>query len=240
MKSAVRVVAGIPLTIALLASRLPGQAPQGTPEELREYEVVVKQKTMGKVSIRTHETQDGATVSITDTNVEAEYLLMKHRYEYHGQETWRGDRLVRLDSRTNDNGKQLAVSAAVDSDRSAVNIKGKQPQAGPAFVMTSNFWRLPDLRLAKGKFSIIDSDTGTSFSVQLTDVGPETVVLGNQKVASEHYRISGDTAAELWFDRQGRLLRQQTVEQGFQTELRLARVSTVSAAQDIVKSRPSR
>lgn len=230
MKSVLRVAAWLPFAGLLLGSTASGQGPQGTPEEVREYEVIVKQKTMGKVSIRTHETQDGSTVSITDTNVEAEYLLMKHRYEYHGQESWRGDKLVRLDSRTNDNGKQLSVSATVDSGRSVVNIKGKQPQAGPAFVMTSNFWRLPDLRLAGGKFAIIDSDTGASFNVQWTDVGPETVVLGNQKVACEHYRVSGDTAAELWFDGQGRLVRQQTVEQGFQTELRLARVSTGSAA----------
>ncbi len=230
MECSVRIVGGLCITLALLAFRLPAQTPQSAAEELREYEVVVKQKTMGKVSIRTRATQDGATISITDTNVEAEYLLMKHRYEYHGQETWRGDRLVRLDSRTNDNGKQLAVSASVDSGRSVVNIKGKQPQAGPAFVMSSNFWRLPDLRSASGKFAIIDSDTGTSFEVKLADIGAETVTLGNQKVACEHYRISGETAADLWFDGQGRLVRQQTVEQGFQTELRLARVSTGSAA----------
>lgn len=231
MKSSVRTLSRLLLILALLASRLHGQTSSATPDELLEYEVIVKQKSMGKVLIRNHTTQDGVTVSITDTNVEAEFLLMKHRYEYHGQETWRGNRLVRLDSRTNDNGKQLAVSAIVDSDRSVVAVNDKQRQAGPAFVMTSNYWRLPDLKLTKGKFSIIDSDTGTIFNVQLTDIGPETVVLGNQKVACEHYRISGDTAAELWFDWQGRLIRQLTVEQGFQTELRLARISHGSLAQ---------
>ncbi len=231
MKSSVRALSLLLLTLALLASRLHGQTSSATADELLEYEVIVKQKSMGKVLIRNHTMQDGATISITDTNVEAEFLLMKHRYEYHGQETWRGNRLVRLDSRTNDNGKQLAVSAIVDSDRSVVNVQGKQRQAGPAFVMTTNYWRLPDLKLAVGKFSIIDSDTGTTFNVQLTDIGSETVVLGNQKVACEHYRISGDTAAELWFDRQGRLIRQLTVEQGFQTELRLARISHGSLAQ---------
>jgi len=229
MNFSVRTFSWLLLPFALLASTLHGQTSSAADETL-EYDVIVKQKTMGKVSIRTHETPDGATVSTTDTHVEAEFLLMKHRYDYHGQETWRGNRLVRLDSRTNDNGTQLAVSASVNPDRSVVSINGKQPQAGPAFVMTSNYWHLPDSMLANHKFSIIDSDTGTTFNVQLTAVGPETVILENRKIACQHYRISGETSAELWFDRQGRLIRQQTVEQGYQTELRLARVTAGTTA----------
>ena len=90
--------------------------------------------------------------------------------------------------------------------------------------MTSNYWRLPDDQLAAGKFSIIDSDTGTLFTVRLQRVGPDSIIIAGRKIACEHYRVSGDTAAELWFDGRRRLVRQQTVEQGYVTELRLARV----------------
>jgi hypothetical protein len=230
MKIAASSLNFLALAFALLASRLHGQTPAATPDERLEYDVIVRQQSIGKVSIHVQASKDGSTVSVTDTHVEAQYLLITHRYDYHGQETWRGNRLVGLESRTNDNGTQLAVTATVDSSGSTVNIKGKPPNHGPAFLMTSNFWRLPDLKLAAGKFAIIDSDTGTTFNVQLAAVGSETVVLDNRKIPCQHYRISGDTAAELWYDGQGRLVRQQTVEQGFQTELRLARLSSNATA----------
>jgi hypothetical protein len=230
MNSAVRFNRLFFLATALLASRAQAQTAPAR-EEVRQYQVLVRQKPVGTVSIRIQELQDGSMHSITDTLVEAEFFLMKHRYEYHGQETWRGDRLTQLESHTNDNGKLLAVSSILDSDRSTVKLKDQSPQVGPAFVMTSNYWRLPDAKWTKGKFTIIDSDTGTPLAVKLTTIGADTLVVENRTIACQHYRISGDTAAELWFDQQGRLVRQQTVEQGFATEVRLTRTKISSSAQ---------
>jgi Family of unknown function (DUF6134) len=214
----------------LLATTTARSASPASAEEVRTYEVLVKGKPAGSVVTRTASAQDGITVAITDTTVETSFLLIKYRYEYHGKETWRGDRLLRLDSRTNDNGKALAVSAAVDANGSRIEVKGKPAQSGPALAMTTNYWRLPGLQVPAEGFSIIDSDTGTLFRVRLQRVGPDEVVIGGQKIACEHYRLSGETAAELWFDGNGRLVRQQTIEQGYPTELRLVRISTPTAS----------
>jgi hypothetical protein len=210
---------------ALLASRaVLAQAPIGPADEVREYEVLVKQKPVGRISTWVTEAQDGTTVAVIDTAVEAEFFLIKYRYEFHGKETWQGDRLVRLESHTNDNGKLLAVSAAVDSNGSRIDVKSKPVRSGPVLAMTSNYWRLPNAELAAGKLSIIDSDTGAILNVRFQRVGPDSLVIDGRRTACEHYRVSGDTAAELWFDGQRRLIRQQTVEQGYPTELRLARI----------------
>jgi hypothetical protein len=199
-------------------------------DELRMYDVVVKQKPVGKVSIQISQTPDGRIVSTTNTAVDAEFFLIKYHYEYHGREIWLSDRLMRLDSRANDDGKQLAVSVAVDSNGSRIDVKGKPARSGPIFAMTSNYWRLPDARLTAGNFSIIDSDTGAVFTVRIQRVGSDSVDVDGKRIACEHYRVSGDTAAELWFDHENRLVRQQTVEQGYATELRLVRIrNNVSA-----------
>ena len=214
------------------------------PDELREYDVLVKQKPSGKVAIRIARTADDTTVVTTDTTVEAHVLLMKYRYEYHGREAWRADRLLRLESRTNDDGKSLAVNAAAEGNGSRIEVKGKAAATGPALVMTSNYWRLPDARVLGNKFSIIDSDTGRLFGVKLQYVGPETISVEGRPIACEHFRVSGDTAAELWFDGERRLVRQQTVEQGYTTELRLARppdhVSALTAADWLIFRRVAR
>lgn len=209
-------------SIAVAQSNLPA-------EELREYDVLVKQTPSGKVSTRITQSPDGTTVALTDTIVDAKFFLLKYHYDYHGKETWQGERFVRLESHANDNGKRLAVAAAVDASGSRIEVPGSPAQTGPLLPMTTTYWRLPDFRIATGIFSIIDSDTGNLFKVQIQRLGPEVVVVDGRNVTCDHYRISGDTAADLWFDGSRRLVRQQTVEQGYLTELRLVRITATAA-----------
>jgi len=196
--------------------------------ELREYDVLIKQSPVGKVTIRTTTAQDGTIVATTDTTVNARFFLITYHYDYHGTETWQNDRLARLDSRADDDGKKLAVTAITDARSARIDAAGSPARAAPSLVMTSNYWRLPDPRLATGSFAIIDSDTGTLFNVKLQRVGTDTIGVDGQNVACEHYRVSGDTAAELWFDGNRRLVRQLTVEQGHETEVRLMRVRAIA------------
>ncbi|HEX3999447.1 MAG TPA: DUF6134 family protein [Pirellulales bacterium] len=199
--------------------------------ELREYDVLVKQSPVGKVSIRTAEHPDGTVVATTDTTVNARFFLVTYHYEYHGTEVWQNERLVRLDSRADDDGKKLAVTAITDARASRTDLPGGPPRSGPSLVMTSNYWRLPDQRLTAGDFAIIDSDTGTLFTVKIQRLGTDTIAVDGQNIACEHFRVSGDTSAELWFDGKRRLIRQQTVEQGHLTEVRLVRIRAVAARQ---------
>ena len=219
-------VAGL---LALTSTIAQAQAPAAATEEVRHYKVLVKQKSTGNVTIRVTDYPDGTTICDTVTAVQAEFLLIKYRYDYHGQETWRNDRFLSLESRTNDDGKAISVSASTDARGSRISLKNRAAGQGPPLAMTSNYWRLPDARLTNDRFSIIDSDTGSLFTVRLARVGRETIAVAGRAVACDHYRVSGDTAADVWFDARDRLVRQQTVEQGYPTELRLVHVEQGAA-----------
>ena len=84
-------------------------------DEIRQYDVIVKNKPVGNISIRISQSADGTTTTCTDTSIEATFLFVKYRYEFHGNEKWQGDRLVQMDSRTDDNGTSSSVQAVVDS-----------------------------------------------------------------------------------------------------------------------------
>jgi hypothetical protein len=213
--------------VVLAPGQLRAQSPHPVAHEIRDYDVSIKQSPVGKVSIDATQFQDGAWVAVTDTVVNARYFLVTYHYDYHGKEIWQNERLVRLESQANDNGTKLGVTAASDARSSRLDVLGTPTTAGPPLVMTSNYWRLPDLRLCAGNFTIVDSDTGKLFNVRIGRVGTDTIAVGEQNIACSHYRVSGDTSAELWYDSANRLVRQQTTEQGNLTEVRLLRVRAI-------------
>jgi hypothetical protein len=200
------------------------QPPIERTEEIREYDVIVKEKPVGTVSIQISQASDGTTTTFTHTSIEAMFLFIKYRYEFYGKETWRSDQLVQIESSTDDNGTRSRIQAVVDSQASRIDVQGKESRHGPPLAMTENYWRLPGAIAAVGDFSIIEPDTGNVRTVRLQQVGPDSVTVEGQKISCNHYRLTGDAKAELWFDSQGRLVRQQTIEQGYPTEQRLARI----------------
>jgi hypothetical protein len=202
------------------------KAPTAQTDEVRQYEVTVKNEPVGSATVRISSSPDATTTTTIDTSVLARFFLYKYRYEFHGSETWQGDQLVKFDGKVNDNGKMLHVEGAVDHQGSLISIDGKQSRQGLWLTMTMNYWRVPTISAsAGGNFPIIEPDTGTVRKVRLQDVGTERVVADGREIECRHCRISGDASAELWFDASDRLVRQQTVEQGYLTELRLARIS---------------
>jgi hypothetical protein len=201
-----------------------------TPDEIRQYDVIVRDKPVGNVSIRISQRPDGTTIAHTDTSVLVEYLLFKYRYEFHGTETWQIDRLLQLDSRTEDNGKSASVKAAIDSQGSRIEVRGNASRIESPLAMTENYWRLPNPGLTTANFSILEPDTGIVRSVRLQQLGPDSVTVEGREIACNHYRLTGEANAELWFDAEGRLVRQQTVEQGYLTEQRLARIRSIPNA----------
>ena len=202
--------------------------PRAVSEETREFEVLVRDKPVGHSRVRISDLDDGTTIAAMDLDVTMSLVVYTYRYEFHGRETWQQDRLLAVDNHATDGGKSLALRAQVLPQGSTVEIKDKPTRDAPVVMMSTNYWRLPPA--VAGKFSILESDNGKIYAVELERVGPDEIVVENQKLPCVRYRLSGDASAELWFDARNRLVRQQTVEQGHATELRLTRLAYNTAA----------
>ena len=216
----------------LVAAPVQGQSPRVLADEVREYEVLVKEKTAGKTFIHISDIDDGTTITATDANIKVESWLYTYRYEYHGREVWRGNHMVRADSHAVDDGKKLEAHASVNERGSVIELPGKNPQSAPKLAMTTNYWRLPDMPPGTNNLAIMDSDTGTIMTGSFKRIGPEQVIVNGRPIACTHFRVVGTVKAELWFDEHARLVRQQTVEDGYPTELRLTRIHGSMEAAD--------
>lgn len=198
--------------------------PQTVHEELRDFEILVQGKPAGASTLRITERDDGTTRVETKAHVKLNYLVYVYRYEFHGQETWRGNRMLSAENRATDDGKKFHVHARVDDRGGVIESQGRTNKA-PTIDMTTNYWRAPDLSRSR-TFSYMNADRGTLHAVSVERLGREPVTIGGQRIDCTHYRVSGDAEAELWFDGRNRIVRQTSVEDGYPTELRLTRIQS--------------
>ena len=126
-----------------------------------------------------------------------------YRYAHRAAERWRGDCLVSLDARTDDNGRQLAVSRPA--------LEG--------CVMSFAYWNPQMLRMPR----LLNAQTGELETVSITALGDDNIAVRGATVAAKRYRITGPkNPIELWYSASGEWLAlDSTVEGGRRLRYRL-------------------
>ncbi len=225
---AVAQLCGLPalcIMLACVSQPVLAEAPKLIAEEFREFEIFIKDHPSGTSVVHIRQTDDGKTTVQTEARATYRVLLYVYRYELHGQEVWAGDRLAAIDNRANDDGQALTVHAMVGPADSLIDANGKSQRTPRSVDFTTSYWRLPTNAQASIQLGI-DADRGTLYRVRFERVGTEQVNVAGNRIQCEHFRVKGDVSADLWFDRQNRLVQQRTIEEGYPTELRLARITT--------------
>lgn len=189
--------------------------------EVREYRITVDGKPVGTYRLEVRPRGADQTEVVAEANVSARWFLKTYTYRYRGTEIWAGDRLVELKSSSDDNGRRYTVVAAEDTQRTQVTANGVSRSA-PRGMWTTSHWRLPPGKKA-GEVTRLDVDTGRIVPGKLELIGPASLTIGGRPVATTRYRITGMAPAELWFDENERLVRQETMEDGHRTILELTR-----------------
>jgi hypothetical protein len=193
--------------------------------ESRIFNVAVDGKKAGSYTMTISAEKDGVVTMTGQTEIKVKYVggLYTYRYSYSGEETWKEGRLQRFASRCNDDGKGFEVSAVSDGKELLLKVNGRESKAAVESWLTS-YWRLPDAALRKGDLPLIDADTGRPMTAKLKLVANEKLTLAGQEINCAHYRLSGGTEAELWFDAGERLIREEWMEDGHKTLLELSRL----------------
>jgi Family of unknown function (DUF6134) len=204
-------------------SFLPAGASGAEDVERRDFAIFVDGKRAGHYHMAITQREDGLSVMSGQADVQVSYLVYHYIYRYRGVEWWKGGRLERLQSSCNDNGKSLSVNAFADNGNLTVNANGSNRTCPPE-AWTTSYWRLPAQKLREQPLTLLDCDSGRVLSAMLHHVGPAELNVGGERRMCQRYRLSGDLAAELWYDESERLVREDTVEEGHRTVVELARI----------------
>jgi hypothetical protein len=193
--------------------------------EARVFHVTVDGKNAGSYTMTISAEKDGVVTMTGQAEIRVKYLrgLYTYKYSYSGEETWKDGRLQRFASRCNDDGKGFEVSAVSDGKELLLKVNGTESKAAAESWLTS-YWRLPDAALRKGDLALLDADNGRPMTAKLKHVANEKLTLAGQEINCAHYRLSGGAEADLWFDAQERLVREEWMEDGHKTVLELSRL----------------
>jgi len=192
--------------------------------ETRNFQIFVDDKEAGKYQMIITANQDGSISVAAEAKVHVTFLVFKYTYTYKGVETWRGNRLIHLESNSNDDGQKFTVSAVGDEYNLRVKTNGRERTVQPD-VWTTTYWRLPQERLRIGQISLLDADTGRSIDAKIQYLGTSSLNVSGRMQNCTHFKIIGEKIrVNAWFDSQERLVHQESLENGHKTVLKLASI----------------
>jgi hypothetical protein len=208
---------------ALILFGVGAPAARAADAETRDFAVSVAGKPVGEVHLTIKPRDDGTTTVNCDTDIYVNMLIGKYKFVFRGQEEWKGRRLVKFASNTDDNGKQFIVSGKAEAGGVRVKANNVEKLVKPEVWLTT-YWSLPDPKLRDKELTILDADNGKVMTATIKYVATEKLKIGGKEATLNHYRLSGDVKMDLWFDGSERLVRQEWVEQGHKTIVELTGV----------------
>ena len=179
MKALLALALSVPAAAALAADRA------------WDFTVYLNNTPVGHHWFLVRDTAEGQEVTIT-ARIDVKVLgVTVYRYEHEAREQWKGNCLVHLASRTNDDGKISQVD--------------KEPGG---CQMTFAYWN----PLIVTRSSLINSQSGEDRPVTISSLGEDPVQAHGQMVPAQRYRITGPKhPIDLWYSAQGEWLSLQCV-----------------------------
>lgn len=114
--------------------------------------------------------------------------ITAYRYRHEADEQWRADCLVGLTSKTDDDGKALAVLAKSGDER----LEG--------CAMSFAYWNPAMLKQTR----LLNAQTGKLEAVKIEPLGDDKVEWQGKTVDAKRWRITGpESPVELWYSAQG-------------------------------------
>jgi hypothetical protein len=182
---------------AILATVLSLGLLSGTQALAREwhFEVSVDRLPIGTHDLVLNENGDARSVK-SDMRFG---MLGMNAYQQHEEETWQGNCLARLESRTEEKGNVTTVAGRLEAG--AFVIEGPRGQKKlSACVMSFAYWNPRVLK----QTHLVNVQTGAWTPVKVQDLGKEPYTLRGNSIEATHFRLDTErNRIEVWYSPAG-------------------------------------
>jgi hypothetical protein len=159
------------------------------------FRVLLDGSEVGTHSFRVAE-RDGERRVSSDARFAVKLLFVNaYTYAHEARERWQGDCLAELDSRTDDNGRRVAVRGAGDGERFEVEGAGARARL-PGCVMSFAYWNPAMLRQPR----LLNVQTGELTDVRIEPLGEETLRVRGAPTNAQRYALHAPKfRIDLWY-----------------------------------------
>jgi hypothetical protein len=187
--------------------------------ETREFTILVDNREAGS-SMMTIVEDNGDLYVLATGNVSIRGLI-PYTWRIEAEEWWKDGRLVRLKSDSTENKTRTVVNVFSDNAGQLQISVNNKTRALSKDIWTNSFWKLADQRFHNKPVPVLEVDTGKEYGGQLQFVGAEQLQVKGQLEKCFHFRVTGPSPADVWFDEYHRLVRQEFTESGHRTIVQL-------------------
>jgi hypothetical protein len=202
-----KIVAAVGTLLATLSVAFAAEA---LPAKLT-YAIIMDGKPIGSETYDISRDGDRTDVQLT-TDTHGRVMFVNFHYHHQRSESWIGGKLQHLVADTDDDGSKHHVEAVQTADGALTVTADGKPLAVPANVFPLTMWNRA-ITAQTALFAVENADS--PYRVKIKDVGAETLTVGGQKLATEHYAMSGDVERDFWYDSEGLLAKVAFRRQGF-------------------------
>ena len=159
------------------------------------FDAVLNDKVIGQ---HTFIYEDEKTIS--NANFKFEYLFMDFIYQHKSTETWQGDCLKTILSKTDDDGDLYEVSGHITTDQFLVTTNNKATEL-PLCIMTFAYGNPKILEQKK----LMNSQNGEYLDVDIQFIREENHIVKGKEILTDLWEIraksdDGDLLVHLWYD----------------------------------------
>lgn len=116
------------------------------------------------------------------------------RYSHRNDEVWRNDRLISLESTTNDDGKSYRVSAQAEGDKLLVDGSSGAFEL-PGETLSTSYWH--EATISRREW--LDTQKGRLVKSTVSPLGKERITAGGQTIEASRHELRGDLNCDLWY-----------------------------------------
>ncbi len=120
--------------------------------------------------------------------------LTLFRYHHTNTEYWRNDRLLKLESATNDDGRKYFVRAFWEDQSVTIKTQDKTYEA-PISLYSSSYWNPIMLRAEK----VLNTQKGDVENIHATHLGTIEKQVNRDIIAVDHYRVEAAVPIDVYY-----------------------------------------
>ncbi len=203
------VLMSVSLFAVLLMAGMSFEAQANTDREW-QFRVFLDDREIGYHKVRLTPEEGGRRVNV-EANFKVKVLFITaYRYEHQTEEFWKGSCLANINSRTDDNGKDLFIQSKPGANEFVVETHDG-PQALEGCIRSFAYW---DPELLKAS-RLLNTQTGEYQAVEVVELGESPIEIDGELVEALQYRILiEDRSIDLWYTPEMDWLALQSVTDG--------------------------